>query len=289
MQALSNATVFLAAMFHRVAAGLRLALRFTPVRECRLNPGDSNDTFGRPNKRCTHVAKEPLCCSMLLVLFMPPVQTAFAQEVSLIACVVPVTSDTGFVRDLYNLPGGRVLIGAKKGLFLASEANGMITVAPAGNRDIGYVHELANFPAVGVLIAAQNGLFLARETNGTVGVTPAGNKEITGVIRPLGVFPGAGMLIGAENGLFLAREANGMVSVTRAGKVDTGNVYQLHGFPGRGILIGAHNGLFLARDANGIITVAPAGNRDIGFVHGLATFRLKIEGFGSWARIAHGG
>ena len=37
---------------------------------------------------------------------------------------------TGRVVNVYDFPGGGVLIGTEKGLFLAREVNGVVTVAP---------------------------------------------------------------------------------------------------------------------------------------------------------------
>jgi hypothetical protein len=77
-----------------------------------------------------------------------------------------------------------VLIKADRGLFLAREVNGMVTVASVG--DTGVAWNLHDFPGGGVLIAAEKGLFLARDVKGSFTVAPAGNAD-TGVVSVLHV------------------------------------------------------------------------------------------------------
>ncbi len=103
-------------------------------------------------------------------------QAALAQEVPRFACIV-AAADTGVVSAMRDFPGGGVLIGADKGLFLAREVSGKVTVAPAGDADTRYVFAMHNLPGGGVLIGAQKGLFLAREVSGKVTVAPAGDAE----------------------------------------------------------------------------------------------------------------
>ena len=70
-------------------------------------------------------------------------------------------ADTGVMWAMRDLPGGRVLIGATKGLFLAHEVNGAVAVDPTGNADTGGVFAIREFPGGGVLIGAARGLFVA--------------------------------------------------------------------------------------------------------------------------------
>jgi hypothetical protein len=50
------------------------------------------------------------------------------------------------VFSMRDLPGGEVLLGADKGLFLARVVNGAVTIAPAGNADTGRVFGMLDFP-----------------------------------------------------------------------------------------------------------------------------------------------
>ena len=162
-----------------------------------------------------------------------------------------------------------MLIGAKKGLFLARAENGKVAVTTAGTADTGDVLGYHDLPGAGVLIGAKNGLFLARAENGKVAVTTAADTADTGYVLGYNDLPGVGVLIGTTKGLFLARAENGKVAVTTAADTaDTGYVGEFHDLPGAGVLIGAHNGLFLARAENGKATVTPAGTADTGGVDG---------------------
>jgi hypothetical protein len=200
-----------------------------------------------------------------------PQQAALTQEVPRLACIVAADADTGTVLNTRNFPGGGVLIWADKGLFLAREVGGKVSIAPAGDADIRSVRGMRDFPGGGVLIGAQKGLFLAREEGGKVSVAPAGDAD-TGYVLGMGDFPGGGVLIQAEKGLFLAHEVGGKVSIAPAGDADTGRVLNTRSFPGGGVLIWADKGLFLAREVGGKVSIAPAGDADIGFVLGMRDF-----------------
>jgi len=76
-------------------------------------------------------------------------QTAVAQEVPNLACVVAV-ADTGPVFSSRDFPGGGVLIGAQKGWFLAREVSGKVTVEPVSDADTSTVFQLHDFPGGGV-------------------------------------------------------------------------------------------------------------------------------------------
>ena len=103
-------------------------------------------------------------------------QTALAQDAQRPVCVAAADADTGFVHTMGDILGGRVLIGAKNGLFLAHEAGGKITVSRAGDADTGRV--LATQPfAGGALIGGWNGVFLAREASGKVMIARAGDPR----------------------------------------------------------------------------------------------------------------
>jgi hypothetical protein len=187
------------------------------------------------------------------------------------ACVVVANADTGPVSALRDFPGGEVLIAAEKGLFVAREVSGKVTVAPAADADTGAVSALHDFPGGGVLIAAAKGWFLAREVSGKVIVAPAGAAD-TGAVPALHDFPGGGLLIGAAKGLFVVREVGGKVTVAPVADTDSGAVSALHDFPGGGVLIGAEKGLFLAREVSGKVTVEPLGDVDTGAVWRLHDF-----------------
>src|SRR6266568_202865 len=208
------------------------------------------------------------CCSVFGSITVLQ-QTAGAQEVPGISCVVVANADTGDVFRLRDFPGGGVLIGAEKGLFLAREVGGKVTITPAGGADTGRVFALRDFPGGEALILTEKGLFLAREAGGKVTIASAGAD--TGPMHFLRYFPG-GALILAEKGWFLAREASGKVTFAPAGGADIGFVLALHDLPGGGVLILAEKGLFLAREASGKVTFAPAGGADTGPVFELHDF-----------------
>ena len=150
-----------------------------------------------------------------------------------------------------------MLIGADKGLFLAREVNGRVTVTAATNANTGGVSGLHEFPGGTVLVGAGNGLFLAREANGLVTVAPVPAQ--TGTVTNLLGLPDGAVLIQAASGWFLGREeANGRVTVASTGKVDTGAIFGLRKLPGGTVLIGAKNGLFFAGEGNERVAVTAA-------------------------------
>ena len=163
-----------------------------------------------------------------------------------------------------------MLIGADKGLFLAREVNGRVTVTAATNANTGGVSGLHEFPGGTVLVGAGNGLFLAREANGLVTVAPVPAQ--TGTVTNLLGLPDGAVLIQAASGWFLGREeANGRVTVASTGKVDTGAIFGLRKLPGGTVLIGAKNGLFFAGEGNERVAVT-AANANTGDVSGLHEF-----------------
>jgi hypothetical protein len=176
------------------------------------------------------------------------------------------------LNDMRKLPGAGVLIGAKKGLFLARTTNGALKIEPAGNTETGQIDDLLDLPGAGVLIRAEKGWFLARAANGAAAIEPAGTAD-TGRVNDTQDLPGVGRLIGAENGLFLVRNIRGGPAIAPAGHADTGPVYELHDWPGTGVLIRARDGLFLARAANGTAEIEPA---DLG--HALSFTELSGAG-----------
>src|SRR6266516_1689426 len=144
------------------------------------------------------------CCSVFGSITVLQ-QTAGAQEVPGISCVVVANADTGGVFALGHFPGGGVLIGAEKGLFLAREVGGKVTITPAGGADTGRVFALRDFPGGEALILTEKGWFLGREASGKVRFSAAGGADI-GFVFALRDLPGGRVLILAEKGLFLARE-----------------------------------------------------------------------------------
>lgn len=78
---------------------------------------------------------------------------------------------------MHDFPGGGVLIEAEKGLFLAREEDGKVSLAPASTADTGRVYDARHFPGGGVLMRAANGWFLAHEVGGKVSVAPAGSAD----------------------------------------------------------------------------------------------------------------
>ena len=68
------------------------------------------------------------CCA-LLASTVGVQQAALAQDAPRI-CVVAADADTGPVHAIGDFPGGGMLIGGEKGLFLARAADGKVTVTP---------------------------------------------------------------------------------------------------------------------------------------------------------------
>jgi len=99
-------------------------------------------------------------------------------------------------------PGGGVLIGADKGLFLAHEANGKVTIEPAGGTDTGYVYVIRPLRGGGILIGSRKGWFVARHTGGRLTLTPAGRADAGRVNHTRDL--NDAVLIGGESGLFVA-------------------------------------------------------------------------------------
>ena len=121
---------------------------------------------------------------MVFLQVFATIQTAAAQQASLISCVVSMlpatgsvlppatgTADTGRVSALRELAGVGVLIDAAKGTFLARATKDDVTVERAYNT--GNVIDVRELAGMGVLIGAWNGLFLARATSLSASVLPA--------------------------------------------------------------------------------------------------------------------
>lgn len=190
-------------------------------------------------------------------------QTALAQETALPACVLPAAdTDTGSVRALRNLPGVGMLIAASKGLFLARQVNGRLTVDPVGDRDIRDPVWLPDAPAgwVPILTSREEGL-LARWVNNNLTMTPVRTLRRTPALHHL---PGVGVLIGTDRGLFLAREASGDATLSKP--LDPRYVSEFAPLPGGRVLIGHGSGFLLARAVGNELILDPVGNSDTGEV-----------------------
>jgi hypothetical protein len=146
-----------------------------------------------------------------------------------------------------GLPGGEVLIGAQKGLFLFDPTSGR--VVPAGEAPAGSVLDMLGLSGGAVLIGAQNGLFRFDPTSGHVGLA---GEAAMGFVFSLLALPGGAVLIGAQNGWFRFDPAS--ARVVPAG--ETGGVFVLHDLPGGGVLIGAQSGWFRFDPASGRVVAA---------------------------------
>ena len=122
----------------------------------------NSDAFTH-DSRVAQASQAARCAAVLLVLS----QAAVAQDAPRL-CVVAADADTGAVHAMGDFPGG-MLIGAEKGLFLAREAGGKVTVEPAGDGDTGRVLAIHAFPG-GALIGAWSSVFVARQAGGTISV-----------------------------------------------------------------------------------------------------------------------
>jgi ligand-binding sensor domain-containing protein len=116
------------------------------------------------------------CASAALGLVAGLQHTALAQDAQRPVCVAAAVADTGYVHTIGDRLGGRVLIGAADGLFLAHEVDGKITVSRAGDADTGRVPATQSF-ARGALIGAWNGVYLAREAAGQVTIERVGGPD----------------------------------------------------------------------------------------------------------------
>jgi hypothetical protein len=195
-------------------------------------------------------------------------------------CVAAVDAKTGAVHALGNYRDF-MLIGAEKGLFLAREQGGKVTVAPvSGDGDTGRVLAVRAIPG-GALIGTEKGLFAGRaQADGTLSLAPVAG--VTGPVQVLHELPGVGVLVGTENGLFLARvEQGGRITVGPTRFV--GQVLEMHEFPGGGVLIRVGGGLILARAANGTVTLAEIGGY-AGSVRSLRRFAggVMVEEENKW-------
>ena len=196
-------------------------------------------------RQCAGFSSIAWCGSATLGLVAGPQEAALAQDAQRPVCVAAADADTGYVHTMGDILGGRVLIGARNGLFLAHEAGGRITVSRAGDADTGRVLSTQAF-AGGALIGGWNGVFLAREASGKVTIARAGDAD-TGPVHLMHSLASAGVLVGAENGLFLARERDGKVSVAPAGDVSIARVYYMLAWPSGGVLVaGAGDGFWYA-------------------------------------------
>lgn len=162
-----------------------------------------------------------------------------------------------------------MLIGAEKGLFVAREAGGKVSLAGAGGAEsdgVLAVHPIAD----GALIRAAKGLFMGRvETGGAMTLAPVPNA-LSEPVQVLHDLSGAGVLVGTENGLFLAStEANG--SITVAPTAFRGQVLDMDDLLDRGVLIRTGGGYIVARAANGKVTLLGLGG-DNGYVRTVRSF-----------------
>src|SRR5687768_6226556 len=144
------------------------------------------------------------CGSAILGLAAGLQETALAQDTQRPVCVAAADADTGYVHTVDDILGGRVLIGARNGLFLAHEAGGKITVSRAGDADTGRVLTTQAF-AGGALIGGWNGVFLAHEASGKVTIARAGDPDTrppdtgppdTGPVHMMHSLASAGVLVG---------------------------------------------------------------------------------------------
>jgi hypothetical protein len=230
-------------------------------------------------------------CSTIFALTIALQQTASAQELTEVSCLVPVNAPFGFVSAMQDFPSGEILIGGQSGLFLGREVNGKLTVVPIGNvimgglpipvpNMTGTVFDMRGVPGGAILIRARAGLFLARDTGGNVTVLPiTGSGNDINDLFLAHSFPGGGLLIATghkslttANKLFLVHEVSGELTVVPASGAETGLVRDMRDFPGGRVLIAADNGLFLAGETNGKFTLARAGNVDTGYVAAMHSF-----------------
>lgn len=163
--------------------------------------------------------------------------------------------DTGAVLGMKELPGGGILIGAHKGIFLARAVTG--GAGPnlerlGGQTGIGrYVHSLSG---LGAMVVAGGGLFLARVVDGKVSLDPL--DADVGFVPYTLELPGGAIFLMAQKGDFLVRTLNGALTVDQAGNTEFGLILaQPRNLPGLGVLIGSDKGVFLVRGGQGKASV----------------------------------
>jgi hypothetical protein len=152
------------------------------------------------------------CCALLFAAAALRQNAVLAQQPE-IACIVAVDkASTGEAwRALRELPGLGVAVGADKGLFLASDTSGKMTITPAGDTDIGAVLAMPYSSEAEWLIDASKGSYLARVAADKISVLPTELGKIHERIN----LPGKRLLIVAENGLFVASILDGKIKFAR--------------------------------------------------------------------------
>jgi hypothetical protein len=130
---------------------------------------------------------------------------ALAQDAPRSVCVAAAGADTGPVHALGDFAGG-LLISAERGLFLAHERDGKVTIALVGtNTGPAQAEGIHDLPGGGTLIRARKEWFVAREAGGKVMLSRAGTAD-PGRVSLMRDFAGV-VMIGAERGVFVAAPA----------------------------------------------------------------------------------
>ena len=120
---------------------------------------------------------------------------------------------TNMAFHFHQLPGGAVLIGALKGLFVIRPSEADPTLAKIEDPDTGYIFMMRELASRRLLVGAQRDFFTAREENGKIVLTPIGNGVgDTGRLVDVPRYPGflshelpnGTVLFGAQKGLMAA-------------------------------------------------------------------------------------
>ena len=120
---------------------------------------------------------------------------------------------TNMAFHFHQLPGGAVLIGALKGLFVIRPSEADASLAKIEAPDTGYIFMMRELAGRRLLVGAQRDFFTAREENGKVVLTPVGNGVgDTGRLVDVPRYPGflshdlpdGTVLFGAQKGLVAA-------------------------------------------------------------------------------------
>ena len=150
--------------------------------------------------------------------------------------VAPVKTDAGLVYWVGEFAGQASLMTAMNGIFLASQANGGITVTQISKTRIGRVTSSLRIPG-GLLMEDETGVLLAQKVQEEFSVEQVGDKGSSMV-----EFPPGRILLKTTNGLFLSTEADGKI-VMRPIEGDIGDGSSAYRISADTVLIPHNRGL----------------------------------------------
>jgi hypothetical protein len=120
---------------------------------------------------------------------------------------------TNLAEQFHELPGGAVLVGSLKGLFVVRPSEDSPAVARVEEPETGYIFMMRETTGGNALVGAQENFFTAHDENGKIRLTPVSSDDReTGRVLTQPRYPGFSsqelpdktILFGAQNGLFAA-------------------------------------------------------------------------------------